>query len=65
MKELEAAPQDASAPEPSDAELAQQALDFVQRVTEPRDEQEGDDPHIPSHPNEEAASASTAAGRGL
>jgi hypothetical protein len=66
LERLEAvAAQAASTPEPSDAELAQQALDFVQRVTEPRDEQEGDDPHIPSHPNEETASASTAAGRGL
>ena len=41
LKRLEAAePQVASAPEPSDAELAQQALDFVQRVTQPSDEQE-------------------------
>ena len=39
-----AAPQAAaaSAPEPSDAELAQQALDFVQRVTQPSGEQEAE-----------------------
>ena len=40
LKKIEAAePQAAPAPQPSDAELAKQALDFVQRVTQPSGEQ--------------------------